>query len=49
MGTQKNWLNETVLLNTQNICYNWWVSKYLQYYDQKFCLLKTYAVYTVTS
>ena len=23
-GTQKNRLNETVLLGTQNICENWW-------------------------
>ena len=28
MGTQKNRLNETVLLGTQSICENWWVRKY---------------------
>ena len=27
MGTQKNRLNETVLLSTQNICSNWWIRK----------------------
>ena len=27
VGTQKNRLNETVLLSTQNICLNWWVRK----------------------
>ena len=32
MGTQKNRLNETVLLSTQNICLNWWVRKYLRIY-----------------
>ena len=32
MGTQKNRLNETVLLSTQNICYKLWVRKYIQFY-----------------
>ena len=27
VGTQKNRLNETVLLSTQNTCLNWWVRK----------------------
>ena len=27
VGTQKNRLNETVLLSTQNICLNCWVRK----------------------
>ena len=40
VGTQKNHLNETVLLSTQNISFNWWVRKYLQFYTQKFCLSK---------
>ena len=31
VGTQKNRLNETVLLSTQNICYKLWVRKYLQF------------------
>ena len=31
MGTQKNRLNETVLLSTKNIYQNWWVRKYLQF------------------
>ena len=33
VGTQKNRLNETVLFSTQNTCWNWWVRKYLQYYN----------------
>ena len=28
VGTQKNRLNETVLLSTQNKCLNWWIRKY---------------------
>ena len=40
MGTQKNRLNETVLLSTQNMCLNSWVRKYLQFYAQQFCLSK---------
>ena len=40
MGTQKNRLNETVLLSTQNICSSWWIRKYLNFYAQKFCLSK---------
>ena len=36
VGTQKNRLNETVLLSTPKI----WVRKYLQFYAQKFCLSK---------
>ena len=39
VGTQKNRLNERVLLSTQNICYNWWVRKYLQFYAQKIVYL----------
>ena len=27
VGTQKNRLNETVLLSTQNICIDYWVRK----------------------
>ena len=34
VGTQKNCLNETVLLSTQNICYKLWVRKYLQFYAE---------------
>ena len=28
MGTQKNGLNETVLLRTQNTCLNYWIRRY---------------------
>ena len=45
VGTQKNHLNETVLLSTQNICLKIWVRKYLQFYAEKFCLSKP--MYTV--
>ena len=38
MGTQKNRLNETVLLTTQNTCLNWWTRKYLQLYTHKISL-----------
>ena len=40
MGTQKNRLNETVLLSTQNICWNWWERKHLQLYPENLCLSK---------
>ena len=39
MGTQKNRLNETVLLSTHNI----WIRKYSKFYAQKFCLSKPLA------
>ena len=39
VGTQKNCLNETVLLSTNNICLNWWVRKYLQFYGEIFVYL----------
>ena len=38
VGTQKNRLNETVLLSTQNICYNLWVRGYWQFYAENLCL-----------
>ena len=31
MGTQKNRLNETILLSNQNTCYNRWIRKYSQF------------------
>ena len=34
VGTQKNSLNETVLLSIENKCLNWWVRKYLHFYAQ---------------
>ena len=34
-GTQKNRLNETVLLSTQNTCLNKWVRKLLKFYANK--------------
>ena len=40
VGTQKNSLNETVLLSTQNACLNWSGRKYLPFYAQKFFLSK---------
>ena len=36
VGTQKNCLNERVLLSIQNICYNWRIRKYLQFYAKIF-------------
>ena len=41
MGTQKNRLNETGLLSTQNICLTLWARKYLQFYAENFCLSKS--------
>ena len=38
VGTQKNRLNQRVLLSTQNICLNCWIRKYLQFYAQNFSL-----------
>ena len=53
MGTQKNRLNETVLLSTQNICYKLWVRIYLQFYAGIFCLSKpvhtSYLLYSLCS
>ena len=40
MGTQKNRLDETVLLSIRNICSKSWVSKYFQIYAEAFCLSK---------
>ena len=39
VGTQKNRLDETVLLSTQNTCLNWWIRKYSQFYANYFCWL----------
>ena len=41
MGTQKNRLNETVLLSTQNIMLKLMGKKNLQFYTEKFCLSKS--------
>ena len=38
MGTQKNRLNKTVLLSTQNTCLNKWVRKQLKVYANKISL-----------
>ena len=35
MGTQKYRLDETVLLSTQNTCFNWWQRKLSDYYAKK--------------
>ena len=40
MDTQKNRLNETVLLSTQNICLDCLVRKLLHFYAQKVCLTR---------
>ena len=40
MGTQKNCLNETILLGTQNICKKLWVKEYKKIYTEHFCLSK---------
>ena len=42
VGTQKNRLNETILLNTQNKCLNWWIRRYSQFYTQCFFFISTY-------
>ena len=39
VGTQKNRLNETVLLSTQNIHFKCWLRKYLQLYAEIFFIL----------
>ena len=38
VGTQKNSLNETFFLSTQNICLKLWVRTNLLFYDANFCL-----------
>ena len=45
MGTQKNRLDETVLLGTLNISLKLRKRKYLQFYSQKFCLSKPMSTY----
>ena len=40
VGAQKNCYNETVLLNTQNICLLLLVRKYSQLYAENVCLSK---------
>ena len=45
MGTQKNRLNETVLLGTQNKCLNRWVRKYSKFHAQKDLFLHTLLTY----
>ena len=45
VGTQKNRLNETVLLSTQNIRNKLWVIKYLQFYAENVCLSKPVGTY----
>ena len=44
MGAQKNPLNETVYLSTQNTCLNWWVRKNNNFMLKNF-LIWTYEVY----
>ena len=36
MGTQKNHLNETVLLSIHNLWQNWWIRKYSHFYSNFF-------------
>ena len=46
MGTQKNRLNETVPLSTQNACSNRWVRKQLKVYANKISLSGSMNSYT---
>ena len=45
---KKNSLNEMVLLSTQNICWNWWVKRYLQFYTHNLCLSKPMIYFSAT-
>ena len=47
VGTQKNRLNETILLSTQNISSRCWISNYLQFYARKLCLSKPMDMYLI--
>ena len=47
MGDQKNRLNDTVLLITQDICFKLWVREYLQIFAEKLCLAKPMKVLMV--
>ena len=40
VGTQKNCLDETVLVSTHNICWKLWVKKYWQFYAENVCSSK---------
>ena len=42
VGTQKNRLDETVLLSIQNICQKVWVRKYLEFHAGNFLSILTY-------
>ena len=44
VGTQKNRLNKTVLLSTQNICLDYWVKKTIAFLRSIFLLNWAYAV-----
>ena len=49
VGTQKNRLNEMILLTTQNKCLNWWVRIYSQFCTLNFCLfILTYEPHYLT-
>ena len=39
VGTQKNCLDETVLLSTKNTCVNWWIRKYRNFTQTIFALV----------
>ena len=41
VGTQKDHLNETVLLSIQNVSENFWVSKYSNFTPEILCLPMT--------
>ena len=41
VGTQKNCLNEIVLLSTQNTCLNWLIRELLQFYAYKISLSRS--------
>ena len=47
VGTQKNRLNETVLLSTQNTCLTLWVRKYSQFYAKIFVYLNLSIHYAI--
>ena len=48
VGTQKNRLNETVLLSTQNICSDCWVRKYLEFYAKNVDLTEPLKGYSLS-
>ena len=47
VGTQKNHLNETVLLSNQNTCLNRWLWKWMQLYTQNVLMFVVFIYFRI--